>query len=360
MRNIVRRILEWGARQHIVVRLARAIVWRADERGAEVESGVALPEFTRDNGRVIALRPGYRDKVAPHWRSMASVAGESIAARRSPALDGAAVARTRYSIDTTVRFLASFGVDLEGKRVLEIGCGSGAHACALAEAGARQVVGIDVPEYTVLSLAVADPESGVSDVIEENRTNDCEVARQAFDPQGVWPEDRVQLRILDAHDLNASEEYDLVISWQTLEHLVDVRRALGNMSAALRPGGVMFHEYNPFCCESGGHSLCTLDFPFGHVRLTGAEFVRYVNTLRPRESTAAINFYTRCLNRMSLSDLRCYSKGAGLEILECLCWPTERGAVGPDILRECQSNYPSLTLTDLMSTKVWFVARKPA
>ena len=48
--------------------------------------------------------------------------------------------------------------------------------------------------------------------------------------------------------------------------------------------GIVFNKYNPFFCQGGGHSLCSLDFPWGHVRLTPIEFDRYMEEYRRKSA----------------------------------------------------------------------------
>ena len=60
---------------------------------------------------------------------------------------------------------------------------------------------------------------------------------------------------------------------------------------------------NPFFSFNGGHSLCTLDFMWGHVRLSETEFERYLIQFRPKENKVAMKFYRNNLNRMTLKKL---------------------------------------------------------
>jgi ubiquinone/menaquinone biosynthesis C-methylase UbiE len=75
--------------------------------------------------------------------------------------------------------------------------------------------------------------------------------------------------------------FDLVVSQTVLEHVHDIGAAFREIARVLVPGGLAYHEVEPWFAPRGGHSLCTLDFPWGHVRTTEAEFARYVETFRP-------------------------------------------------------------------------------
>ena len=122
------------------------------------------------------------------------------------------------------------------------------------------------------------------------------------------------------------------------------------MARLLRPGGIVYHDYNPFFSSKGGHSLCTLAFPWGHARLDAQDFERYLRELRPTELDQALRFYRESLNRMTLADLRAAVAAAGLEPLALVPW-FERGLVA--------SLYPTAVVDDLLATFVAVVARRP-
>jgi SAM-dependent methyltransferase len=133
--------------------------------------------------------------------------------------------------------------DLSGRRVLDVGCGPGRYAVALAERGA-EVIGVDISE-TMLSLARGHArERGVDQV--------CSFVRADFDayePDGPFdvslmlgvleylPDPRPSLVRL--HDLTTEK---LILSvppplrWQTT-----ARR----LRHALRPGPPSFHPHSP-------------------------------------------------------------------------------------------------------------------
>ena len=111
--------------------------------------------------------------------------------------------------------------------------------------------------------------------------------------------------------------FDAIVSFEVLEHVQDPRAAFTAMARLLRPGGIVYHDYNPFFAANGGHSLCTLDFPWGHA-LDAADFKRYVADLRPDEFDQALRFYSESLNRMTRAELRDSIADAGLDLLHVL------------------------------------------
>ena len=123
----------------------------------------------------------------------------------------------------------------------------------------------------------------------------------------------------------------------------------------------MYHDYNPFFAANGGHSLCTLDFPWGHARLDAADFKRYVADLRPDEFDQALRFYSESLNRMTRAELRDSIADAGLDLLHVLPW-SDRALVRhltPDVVAEVSRVHPRATIEDLITTFVVVVARRP-
>jgi SAM-dependent methyltransferase len=157
-----------------------------------------------------------------------------------------------------------------------------------------------------------------------------------------------------------SESADVVMSWEVLEHVTRPEDAFRQIARILKPGGFAFHEYNPFFSMNGGHSLCTLDFPWGHARLNAADFERYLDEIRPGEKSVSLSFYRNNLNRMTLSELKLYVQKAGLTLLSLLPWCSREhlAAVSSENLSQCKRVYPSVELMDLISPTVWILLRK--
>ena len=117
---------------------------------------------------------------------------------------------------------------LNGRRVLELGCGAGQAAAAFVALGARTIAVDSSPE--MLSLARAVTERAGAKV--EFRLGDlCELA---FVP---------------------AESVELVFSAATLDYVEELERALRSVHRVLRPGGAfVFTLEHPFthCVETGG------------------------------------------------------------------------------------------------------------
>jgi len=106
--------------------------------------------------------------------------------------------RARYE------FAAQFA---RGRRVLDIACGTGFGAPILRAAGATEIVGVDIDAQTV------------------------EYARSRYGAAGI------SFHLGDAYDPPRQGRFDLIISFETIEHLQFPERFLAACGRLLAPGG---------------------------------------------------------------------------------------------------------------------------
>jgi SAM-dependent methyltransferase len=118
--------------------------------------------------------------------------------------------RVQAAVDS-LRKLA--GGDLQGKRFLDIGCGSGLHALAALRLGAREVIALDID---------ADSVRTTEEVLHANAAGQHWTVRQAsiFDLEG-----------------DSLDKFDVVYSWGVLHHTGDMDRALRAAAALVAPQG---------------------------------------------------------------------------------------------------------------------------
>lgn len=109
--------------------------------------------------------------------------------------------RRRFEIDRLFRLVSP-------RKILDVGCGCGFHDVLMAEkSGVEEVVGIDYSEKSV------------------------ETANR------VYAHHKVQRRVEDISQSAASERYDLVVSFQVIEHLTDAAGFLKNCRRQTAAGG---------------------------------------------------------------------------------------------------------------------------
>ncbi len=70
---------------------------------------------------------------------------------------------TRRNLQVRFEFTLDVGAPWEGKRVLDVGCGSGRYGFALAERGVREVVGLDISSEMIALANRLAQELGVAD-----------------------------------------------------------------------------------------------------------------------------------------------------------------------------------------------------
>ena len=320
-------------------------------------------ETPRDDGTFVdrhgvshPLDLGLRDRLKPEWRSML----DPEAASRPPS-DEVLRRRARKAVNSareaSTAVGAAAGARLAG-RILEVGCYDGAVAFQLAKGGDTEVVASDMARYYVVQRP-GEPEDAEIARQQDALAAIRERARVAADaPPGAvrFVEDDIVSSALEP------DSFDGIVSFEVLEHLRRPAAAFAAMRGLLRPGGVAYHDYNPFFSLNGGHSLCTLDFPWGHARLDHGDFERYLDERRPDAAVQTLRFYDESLNRMTLADLRGAIEGAGLETLAIVPW-SDRSLVArltPDVLPEVRRTYPTATIEDLLATFVSVVVRRPA
>lgn len=316
---------------------------------------MAAGSFVDRHGVEHQLDARLRDRLKPGWRVM--VDPEALALPPTDEVLRTRASNARRVVAEAIRLVATItGKPLTG-RILEVGCFDGSAAFELARIPGSTVVATDLARYYIVQKpgdpAAADPAAQQTWLAEVR-----ERARIVADmPPGAveFVEDDITRSVLEP------ASYDAIVSFEVLEHIRQPRAAFRAMATLLRPGGVLYHDYNPFFSAIGGHSLCTLDFPWGHVRLDAADVGRYLAEIRPTERDQALRFYDESLNRLTLGDLRADAEAAGIDIRAILPWHdrSKVADVGPEVLDEVRRAYPKATLDDLLATFVAVVAVVP-
>ncbi|PYN16886.1 MAG: hypothetical protein DME05_06975 [Candidatus Rokuibacteriota bacterium] len=135
----------------------------------------------------------YRDTLGiPSWREVVAVR-----------LDDRAYEGRRLA-----RFESALGGPLKGRRLLDVGCGTGGFSLLAAEAGADVWSVDESPEAVALTAARTSAERAMVATAESLPFEDA--------------------------------SFDLIYCYSTLEHLADAGRAVGEMVRLLRPGGRLY------------------------------------------------------------------------------------------------------------------------
>jgi 2-polyprenyl-3-methyl-5-hydroxy-6-metoxy-1,4-benzoquinol methylase len=323
------------------------------EQPIEVNKMPEIGHFIDHLGRNHILYHGFRSKIKPGWEYLVQSDFKS----QLPTDDNFVLRKindSRIIFDKLIPSLEVFSFKLQNSNCLEIGCHSGALSFQLAENGAASVTATEFSGYKIQSVEGTQSKSfeTVNDELKVLRTKVGEGFKNA-----------AKVRFLDDDICNSRisiDEFDLICSWDVLEHVADPAGAIHHISRLLRKGGIAFHEYNPFFSLNGGHSLCTLDFPWGHCRLSADDFVTYLNQFRPKEIEPATQFFKDGLNRLTQNNLIELCRKENLEILSFLPFPKEQHfrMLNFEIVSQAQELYPGLEIIDLVSPRVVIILRK--
>lgn len=302
--------------------------------------------FMDSRGHEHQMFEDLRPWIVPLWvRSTSTPASDLFDPEKARENCRSRMNHVRTALPSLIAILETWGFGLEGKHVLEVGCGHGEFAFGLAEFGASEVVGTNLAQYY--------EHEGSKERLEQTWSTLSEVTGISRDRVSFVFDDVAQSEL-------EPESFDMIFTNEVLEHLVEYPKAFAGMASLLKPGGVALHEYNPFFCATGGHLDCTLDIPWGHARLSPEDFERYLETYRPDELQDGLDFFHKGLNRMTFRNLEEASSDSGLQLLELLPWIDKEDVdqVDARLLEEVRHLYPTATIRDLTSRFVWALHQK--
>jgi len=355
LRRIARRVARAGLARPRLRSVVEAELKARRAATAPAVTPLAADVFVDGFGIHHPLDPAHRDRLKPAWRSML----DPVAVAEPPSDTGLRdrAGRAERVVAEASALVATTAGERLGSRILEVGCYDGAVAYQLSKLDGATVVASDLARYYVVQRPGQPAEADVEaqqGVLATLRERARVVAGAATGSVEFIEDDITASRLEDG-------SFDAIISFEVLEHVVDPQAAFRTMRRLLRPGGVGYHDYNPFFSLNGGHSLCTLDFAWGHARLDPTDFERYVEELRPDAVAQTLRFYRESLNRMTQADMRAAIAAAGLEPLAIVPWVDRAvlGRLGPEVLDEVRRTYPAAAIADLLATFVAVVVRRP-
>jgi len=137
-------------------------------------------------------------------------------------------------------FWARFGgrPSLQGARVLDVGCGFGNLCIDVAEAGASEVVGLDINE-NVIKFA------------QEN------LRKNYRHLQSIITFSQQDLQVFSGGD------FDIIVSKDAFEHIIDLESMIAAMKDRLKSGGRIYTGFGPlYNSPYGDHGTVRLPVPF--------------------------------------------------------------------------------------------------
>lgn len=185
---------------------------------------------------------------------------------------------------------------LQGKTVLDIGCGFGGKTVAYTEAGAR-AVGVDIAtEHVAQSISFARS-------------------------RGI----AIPFLVGDAGSLPfRSGMFDLVVANDAMEHFPDPETALAEIVRVVRPGGVIYLFFTPWGSPLGSHLYDYIRTPWCHLIFTEWLLREVLAAVLERrgsedpvgEAAALIDEYHAELNRLTVRRYRKIVAGTpGVEVV---------------------------------------------
>ncbi|MFT7071919.1 class I SAM-dependent methyltransferase [Patiriisocius sp. Uisw_017] len=313
--------------------------------------------FEDSLGNSIELLSGLRDRIKPSWRLMINPVQAVITAPSREIME-LKILEQKQALNRIENYLQTFSLSFIDKEILEIGTYDGSSAYAFASLGAKRVLATDIAAYYINQTpgGVVSVEAVVEKNVELKQTREAyagAVSQEAASRVSFIEDDISSSAV-------ASESMDVVVSWEVLEHITKPNDAFKEMSRILKKGGFAFHEYNPFFSVDGGHSLCTLDFPWGHARLSNEDFERYLDEFRPEQKEVSLSFFQNNLNRMTQSHLTDCIEQNGLRIVSIIPWYSEedQSSLSIEMLNQCKKIHPTAELVDLAAPIVWVLCEK--
>jgi SAM-dependent methyltransferase len=191
-----------------------------------------------------------------------------------------------------IPYLESKKVPIKGSAIIEIGCAEGGNLCAMAEVGARELVGTDIAEVRLDTARV------IADLLGQKITySSHDVIYQP--PFRDW-----------------LEHFDVALLRDVIEHLDDAEVALRNIRQVLKPNGVLYVTFPPYYSPFGGHQQTLVNWsskiPFMHL-LPERVFEKMIASGREADKVEV-----RRLRRirMTTTKFRRAARAAGYSILD--------------------------------------------
>lgn len=194
-------------------------------------------------------------------------------------------------------WLAPYG-GLEGKRVLDFGCGSGFSAAGIALlGGAELVVGVDINPESQNCSAFLKNNFGLEDL-----------------------PDNLRFEEIQPGQTTSFDDFDCVFSWSVFEH-VDERIFSGVLTKIvekMRPGGLFFVQIAPLYFSPEGGHLWAIGYKAWEHLLSQTSNVEAdlfsASHLSDAEKASLVGMF-KTLNRITADDLIERFTGAGLTLL---------------------------------------------
>lgn len=324
---------------------------------AEIKNNRVVGHFQDSFGNSFPLIYGLRERLKPNSTKQTR---KPFRSHELSAAETKSVIKnySKQSRDL-LRMLHAYGFDIKNKTVLEFGSGWGVNSILLLNQGVKEAVSTYYINVEVLQDC---SDASLFKEIEKHQ----DIARQNC-ANMILNDRSLKEKVLSFNDniCNSSldsDKFDLIFSFEVLEHITDPEAAFSQIYRLLKPGGMAVHRFGSFFSLQGGHAACTLDFFWGHTMLNIEDFDRYIKTIRPDEYGIANNAFLKNLNRMTINDIRGFTKSSGLQLVDIIphAYTSHLEILTKNVIDLSKKHYPSLSTMDLISPVTWVIQSKPA
>ena len=227
--------------------------------------------------------------------------------------------------------------DIQGRDVLEVGCGRGLHAIGYLIVGVNGYVGVE-------------PKMDLDRNYAKNRRTRRE-EKVGTTPRRMARRFR-RIRFLPGsiEDAALREDFDVVIFHNVTEHLMNIDEAFRKVSAHLRPGGLVIFNHHNFYCWNGHHRPPKYVEDIDPASPEQKKYMDWNHLQMDPEKKAA--FLKSQVNRIRLDDLRALTE----KYFRIETWSeheidSRRGA--GRLSGEIRARYPQLTVRELTTQGVF-------
>jgi SAM-dependent methyltransferase len=210
---------------------------------------------------------------------------------RRPEADDYEAGRDHWTGDDALshlcRFLPDFLTRIDGKEVLDFGCGTGYQSVALARMGAKHVVGLDINATFLQKARELASDFGLAE----------------------------QVRFTDSFTRELYNRFDVVISQSSMEHFKNPARALDEMKAAVKQDGVILITFGcPWYSPYGSHMHFFVRLPWVNI-LFDEKTVMNVRSRFRNDGAVRYEQVEGGLNKMSVKKFERLIRECDLEVV---------------------------------------------
>ena len=251
--------------------------------------------------------------------------------------------RVLLQIHQILHLFQEYGIELEGKSMLDIGTGNGMVPCMLLElSGLSMAVGSDpyLDGEHQTSWQVHDHNKGLQSIrgfIEQYCAGGIDYEsykhllgyeNYSMIPSRVKrkaePSKQYRFAKVGAHSLEELEQTFDILYCKAIEHISDWEGVFKSISKVSRKDSVLYLKHRSFYSYLGPHRYSTVNIPWGHLLMTDDEYRRFVKDKYPEEAEKMIDFYFNGLTypRRTVSDMVQIAGKFDLIPVAVICEPT--------------------------------------